>query len=57
MKKKLTQAKYRCKKGCGCKLCKPQKGGHTDRRSVRDVKLSEGHQQQINEIEKHETTE
>jgi hypothetical protein len=49
MKTKLTQAKYTCKKGCGCKLCKPQKGGHIDRRSPRDVKLSVGHQQQFDE--------
>lgn len=49
MKTKLTQAKYRCKKGCGCKMCKPQKGGHQDRRSLRDVKLSLGHADEIKE--------
>lgn len=49
MKKKLTQAKYRCKKGCGCKMCKPQKGGHEPKQSSRDMKLSIGHQQQIDE--------
>lgn len=49
MKSNLTQAKYRCKKGCGCKMCKPQKGGHQNRRTTRDVKLSEGHDQQLKE--------
>ena len=49
MKTKLTQAKYRHKKGCGCKLCKPQKGGHEDRRNHRDRKLSAGHQQQFDD--------
>lgn len=49
MKTKITQAKYRCKRGCGCKLCKPQKGGHEDKRSVRDVKLSLGHSEEIKE--------
>jgi hypothetical protein len=47
MKNKMTQAKYRCKKGCGCKLCKPQKGGHVDHRTVRDIKLSMGHASEI----------
>ncbi len=50
MKTKLTQAKYRCKRGCGCKLCKPHKGGHANRRTVRDVRLSQGHGQEIGEI-------
>jgi len=50
MKTKLTQAKYRCKKGCGCKMCKPQKGGHTNRRTVRDTKLAIGHESEIKEI-------
>ena len=49
MKTKLNQAKYRCKRGCGCKLCKPQKGGHEDKRNVRDRKLSAGHQQELTE--------
>jgi hypothetical protein len=50
MKGKFNKAKYRCKSGCGCKMCKPQKGGHDDRRTVRDIKLSQGHQQQIDEV-------
>jgi len=50
MKSKLTQAKYRCKKGCGCKLCKPQKGGHEDRRTIRDKKKAIDHDQQLNDI-------
>lgn len=49
MKGKLTKAKYRTKKGCGCKLCKPFKGGHTDKHTVRDLKHSIGHEQQIRE--------
>lgn len=49
MKDRLTQAKYRCKKGCGCKLCKPQKGGHQDRKTIRDVRLSQGHVDQLKE--------
>lgn len=31
-------------------MCKPQKGGHENKRTVRDVKLSTGHQEQIDEI-------
>lgn len=50
MKTKLTQAKYRCRKGCGCKLCKPQKGGHEDTRNFRSIKLSIGHDFQIKDL-------
>jgi hypothetical protein len=50
MKSKLKQAKYCTKQWCGCKLCKPQKGGHVNRRSVRDQHLSEGHEQQVKDI-------
>lgn len=49
MQTRLTQAKYRCKQGCGCKMCKPQKGGHQNRRTVRDVKLSSGHSHELSE--------
>jgi hypothetical protein len=49
MKTKLVQAKYRCRKGCGCKMCKPQKGGHNNRRTIRDIRLAEGHQEQLDQ--------
>ena len=49
MKNKLTQAKYKCRKGCGCKMCKPQKGGHDNFRTVRDRRLSQGHADQLKE--------
>jgi len=47
MKSRQTQAKYRLKAGCGCKLCKPQKGGHEDRRTIRDIRLAVSYQQQL----------
>lgn len=46
-KPKIIQAKYRCKKGCGCKMCKAQKGGWENRRTVRDTKLAYGHLDQL----------
>lgn len=31
-------------------MCKPQKGGYTNRRTIRDIKLSFGHQDQLKEL-------
>lgn len=50
MKTNLTKAKYRCRKGCGCKLCKPQKGGWESTRTIRDVKFAIAHEQQVKDL-------
>lgn len=34
----ILKRRYKCKKGCGCKMCKPQKGGHVDHRTLQDVR-------------------
>jgi hypothetical protein len=49
MKGKYTKTKFKCKKGCGCKLCKPHKGGHEDFRMVKDRRESEKHEQELEE--------
>jgi len=50
MKDKHTQAKYRCKKGCGCKLCKPQKGGHENKRTIGDIRKAQDYSQQLKDL-------
>lgn len=50
MKGNLRKGKYRCKKGCGCKLCKPQKGGWIDKKTIRDVKEAIKHEQELNDL-------
>ena len=39
--------KRKCKRGCGCKLCKPHKGGHTPRFKKKDRALMEDAVEQI----------
>jgi hypothetical protein len=38
---------YKIKKGCGCKMCKPHKGGHTPKHKKKDRVLHEEHKKDM----------
>jgi len=39
---------YKIKKGCGCKLCKPHKGGWEPKHKTKELALRKEHQKEIN---------
>jgi len=40
---------YKVKKGCGCKLCKPHKGGHEPKHKKKDRVLAKEHKKDMDE--------
>jgi len=51
MKSKFTQRRYRAPKRSACAMCKPQKRGWADKKTVTDLRRAIGQQQQIHEWE------
>jgi hypothetical protein len=52
MKSKLTQRRYRAPKRSACGLCKPQKRGWADKKTVADLCRAVGQEQQIRDWER-----
>jgi hypothetical protein len=52
MKSKFTQRRYRAPKRSSCAMCKPQKRGWADKKTVTDLRRAIGHEQQIREWER-----
>jgi len=51
MPNSLNKANYKRKLGCGCKMCKPQKGHGADTRKLRDKKADVSRVEQMEELE------
>ena len=51
MKTKLTQRRIRASKASACGLCKPQKRGWADKKTLPDMRAAYGHVQQLRENE------
>jgi hypothetical protein len=52
MKSKFTQRRYRAPKRRACGLCKPQKQGWADKKTVADLRRAIAQDQQIRECER-----
>jgi hypothetical protein len=50
MKSTLRQARFRAPKSSACALCKPQKRGWLDKKTLRDVRLAVRDEQQLREL-------
>lgn len=46
----LLKRRYKQKHGRGCKMCKPQKGGWSDHRTLQDIHADQEFAQQIREL-------
>lgn len=51
MKTRLTQRRIRALKRSACAMCKPQKRGWEDKRTVRDRRLAGGVEDQMREAD------
>jgi hypothetical protein len=49
MKTNLTKRRYKAEKRSACGLCKPNKRGGADKKTVRDLRAALKHQSEIDE--------